>query len=425
MRRTHPTATLLLAAALFAAALAARSQSVPDFSLIVSPPLPTAGERVTVSVLASNFEVASTTFTWFRDDAPLAAASGLGRSSLTMATDPDTAGAIEVRVEANPGAGFARATGRVTVLTLPGTGQTEKAASGLASDFTFEVSPQSPDAGETVSAEVVTFAFDRAAAAYQWYVNGALQRGDSGRGRFRFTFAAGPEGTSRIIRVDLTTPAGEVRSNSASVETASVPLYWWADTTVPHWYRGKALPTRGARVTVLALPAGRNASDLTYQWRLNDDVMSASSGVGRQTFAARLEFPVEERITLTVRDPAGGLAKSVAITVRPTQPLVGIYEMRPARGIIFERQLSSFSAPSGEPYDFAAVPFFFARERATNLRYLWRLDNEAIGGEFARPWLFTVESDAGQTAQGRLDVDILDPARAGVRAAAGLEATFR
>ncbi|MBI2055551.1 MAG: hypothetical protein HYT42_01520, partial [Candidatus Sungbacteria bacterium] len=50
------------------------------------------------------------------------------------------------------------------------------------------------------------------------------------------------------------------------IRAISAPLYWWADTTTPHWYKGKALPSLGSRVTVLALADVPDAGELNYRW---------------------------------------------------------------------------------------------------------------------------------------------------------------
>lgn len=411
------------AAAILVFGLAVFSQTSPIFALTVAPPLPTAGERVTITALISNFSASSTTFTWFRDGAKLDAVSGLGRSAISLATDPNQAGAIQIKVEVDPGAGFSRGSAETTVLTLPGAAGSGESATELKSGFSLELSPQNPDAGESIRAEVITFAFDRARADYQWYMNGALQKSQSGRGRFRFLTTAGGQGSKKAIRVDVTTPEGEVRSKSAVAETASLPLYWWADTAVPYWYKGKALPVLGSRVNVAALPFGRNAAQLSYQWKFNDAVLSTASGAGQQTFSLKLEFPVEEDISVTISDAGGTFEKTAATTVRPTQPSAGLYEVRTLRGMVFERQLSEFSAPAGEPYDFAAVPFFFRSGAA--LSYLWSIDDELITGTFNRPWIFTLTSSAGQSSFNRIGVEILDQKKNGPRVSAFLQTSLR
>lgn len=401
----------------------ALSQTVPAFSLNVAPVLPLAGDTITVSVTPENFAATSTVFTWYRDDAKLAASSGLGRSSLAVPTDPATAEAFRVRVEVKPGTGFSPTEQSTLVSTLPNPARQEEAIADITSGFSLEASALSPNAGETVSVEVVTFAFDKNAANYQWYVNGALDRAQSGRGAWRMSVAAPPEGGKRTIRVDITTPSGQGRSQSLTIQTASAPLYWWTDTSVPYWYKGKALPSVGSQITMMALPSTRSTSQLSFQWQINGSIVSQSSGVGRQTFSFRLGVPIEERIEVRMRDFAETFDKSVEGGIAPVEPQVGIYEVRPLRGVVYETSLREFSAPSGEPHDFVAVPFFFPR--TADLSYRWGLNGEKFIGAPPDPWKFILTSKAGAQSSDALSVTVEDSARQAVRATTDLAVQLR
>lgn len=403
----------LLASAAFLLALSltrlATAAEAPVFELKVSPEAPTAGDQVTFSVEPQNFAATSTYYAWFRDDIKLVSMSGLGRSSLVLTTDPEKPELIKIKVTVGKLPDFEPSEKTATVYTLPNIARAEEALASIASDFTLKVSNPNPDPGEIVNFEVVTFAFERAAASYEWYVNGARQKEVSGRGRYQASFPSGKDGEVKTVRVTVTTPSGSQRTKSLTVRTLSASIYWWTETSVPYWYRGKALPTLNSRVTITALPSQQNPRDISYQWQFNGSNVPRASGPGRSTFTFTMALPVEEKIDAVLKNASGTLAKSVATTIKPVLPTVNVYQSHPLQGILSSEALTSIRRPAGESLNFLAVPFFFPAESVNRLRYLWTLNGQTITGEFEKPWLFTLRSKTGETSANNLDVEVSDP----------------
>ena len=403
---------------------ATAQEGAPALSLVVIPPMAFMGDQITVTAVPENFSATSTAFEWYKNGVLLSAASGVGRNALALSTNEDAPETIGVRVIARP-QGLSAIERTAVIQTLPGgPAQIQKTIDELTSNFTLKASDQNPDPGEPVTVSVSAFTFDPSAATYQWYINGVWQKDASGRGKTELSLPGGKEGEARTVRVDATVPDGQVRSQSLTIRIASATVYWWSESSVPYWYKGKALPAVGSRVTVLAIPNAPSPSSLTYQWEFNASPMPQASGVGKSSFSFTLTLPVEEHVSVAMRDIAGTFGKSMDIGVRPAAPEVRIYEVRPLRGTVFEHALREFLAPSGEPYDFVAAPFFLAGE-ARNLRYAWTLNGQDITGEFATPWLFTLSSKANSPAAGNLSVGVEDRAKSPSRASASLNVQLR
>lgn len=429
-------AAIAFGAGIMAGGMLAFAQTAPLFTLSISPQAPQAGDLVTVTAVPLNFTASSTTFTWYRSGTRLDAVSGLGRSALTINTDPARSETIAVRVVADP-VGQYDSGERSAVITTsfdsatqqgpasPNNAQLRETIEDLTSGFSLEASERNPNPGGTVVVQVATFAFDKQNATYRWYVNGALQKELSGRGQSHIALPAGAEGETKIVRVDVTTPSGVNRSKSITVRTLSADLYWWTDTAVPYWYKGKALPSLNSRVTVAALPNAANAGQLDYRWEFNASTLPQSSGVGRQTFSFPITLAVEERVDVTMKDAAGSFSKTASLRIKPFQPSVGIYEVRPLRGIAYERRLAAFGAPSGEPYDFIAAPFFFPRGEERRLTYTWNLNSKDIVGEPPDPWRFILTSNPNTPSLDRLSVNAQDRSRPSQRVSAGITIELR
>lgn len=425
--KLRPLFPSLILAALLAAGFGAAAQTAPVFTLIVTPsPSPEAGTVATVSVAPSNFPLATATYAWFRDGARLDNASGIGRSSLEIATDAAKTETITIAVEVNPGAGFSSLRSSAVIKTVPNAEQLKKRLEDAQSAFALELDPESPIPNEPATAQVISFAFDRELASYRWFVDGAFQRDASGRGKWFLEFAGIAEGASRAVRVEVTTPLGITRSQNITLRPVTTALYWWANTAVPPWYKGKALPSVGSQVSLVALPNVRNREALRYRWQFNFTPDQKASGIGKSVYSFPLAFAFAESVQVLIEDAAGGFYRNEAsFSISPAQSAVGIYAFRPRRGIITARQADALAATAGDALEFVAIPFFFPAGSDRSLAYTWRLGRETIPGAPPDPWHFVLRSNPGEKGENILGVEVRDTRRNGESANAAVTATFQ
>lgn len=285
--------------------------------------------------------------------------------------------------------------------------------------FTLRTSSLNPDPGGSVELEVVSTAFDREAATYQWSVGGAVVPALGGAGRYKASVPAGADSETKKIAVAVVTATGQTQSASVTVRASSAPLYWWADTTVPYWYRGKALPASHTTVTAVALPNVPDAASLNYRWEFNGALIPSVSGVGKTSASFTLDFPVEERINVTMERTDGSFKKSATATAKPTTPVVAIYELRPLRGIVSPRALSSFNALAGESYDFIAHTFYFAA-KPQDLSYRWTLNGKGASAVGGKPWLISFTPTPAASSTNQLSVEVTNPTAPASRANAAI-----
>lgn len=384
---------------------------MPLFTIQTEPDLPFSGAPVSATVSAANFNVSTTTFTWFRNGVKLSSSSGAGKNKLTVTSDPPPSRSVQLRVDIDPGAGFSSTTHSFTIETIAPISIPTGQLDAIKSDFDLESSSVNPNPGEAVSVTVITFAFDKQFASYRWYVNDTLQSDASGTGRFNFTLASGTEGETKRVRVDVTTPDGLSKSKSVTITVTSSPLYWWADTTIPYWYRGKSLPTLGSDIHVLALP--KTNTSLTYRWEFNNNFIQSSSGQDHNIFTYKSTFPVKEKIRVTMRNEDGSFLKRSEIGIQPSESRVNIHEVKPLSGIAFEKALGMLIGVSGRPIDFRAVPFYFPREQLLDLTYTWTLNSQTFSGTYTNPDLFTLTSNSGDSSSNSLSVGVGNPRNRG------------
>ncbi|MCH7882803.1 hypothetical protein IIA95_00050 [Patescibacteria group bacterium] len=222
-------------------------------------------------------------------------------------------------------------------------------------------------------------------ATITWIHNGDTVA--SGLGVKTYQFRTGDVGERESLRAIVVANGGRRLEASQVFRINNVDLLWTANTTVPAWYKGKALASPRSIITVSAFPEiMRNgsktpSSQLIYRWSLDDDFIPEESGAGRRNFSFRADLipGTEHEITITVSDLSGTRGAQKTIVIPVAGPKVLFYEERPLEGTVIGAALTNFILPAGTQSTFRAVPFFFTR--GAPLSYKWFIDGEAAQEE--------------------------------------------
>jgi len=161
-------------------------------------------------------------------------------------------------------------------------------------------------------------------------------------------------------------------------------LIWEAESYTPTTYPGKALPSEGSRVFVIAMSNfvtadGTKIEDrnLSYEWVANFRPNRAASGVGKNVYVVDLpQGRAETDISVTVRENGGSLVASETLSIAPFAPRVLIYEEHPLLGTRYERALSDTYPLRSSEVTMRAEPYFLSGS-ISSFSYTWTL-----GGRF-------------------------------------------
>lgn len=153
-------------------------------------------------------------------------------------------------------------------------------------------------------------------------------------------------------------------------------LIWSADTYTPFEYEGRALPTRGSKVTIIAMVdvSGGDPESLTYSWFLDDVFQEDKSGYGRETFDFRIRRfgGQNQTVFLKLFNDSRSFYTEKTITIPIADPEVVIY---PSRSSDQGNRTSAIKA--GRTSSFVAKPYFFSIEKLTDLTFEWHFANNA------------------------------------------------
>lgn len=296
----------------------------------------------------------------------------------------------------------------------------------------FLVAPEVPAPGDAVIIEaqgIGTFLGD---STITWQLNGKTAL--SGLGERKFDFTMGPLGTQASLHIIINSPSKGIITKDFTFLPSLVNMMWEAGTTVPPWYRGKALYSAGSPLTVIAFPqvvlhgATVSANNLTFNWKRNNTPLPQSSGKGRSsiTIAGNQLFSGE---TLSVDVTANGttLARG-EITVPASAPQLVLYQKDPLRGVLYDTALIKSVTLADKEITLQAEPYFFAKESLADgsLSYAWTLNGNTIAGPDTSRGILTLRqsgSGAGSAALG-VQMQNTDPSKFVQSAATALQILF-
>ncbi len=258
--------------------------------------------------------------------------------------------------------------------------------------------PSSPSPRSQYIVTASTPTFDKNFAAFEWTVDGKSRPEFSGVGANSITLTAGAVGSVKKISVSVSRPTGDGGSSSLTVIPSELSLPWIAETSVPAWYRGKALPTPGAVVHIVAVPriviggSALKPEGLIYRWRIDSDKESLT-GAGKRVFLFTASTLPEttHQIDVSVEDIDGRIRKDGRVLITTdAAPRIVLYASSPLGGT----EPRSAGSAAGRPglFDVIAEPFFFPLASAASLAYDWLVDGNAVPASTQNPRVVTIDA---------------------------------
>lgn len=274
------------------------------------------------------------------------------------------------------------------------------------------VTPELPGPNTEVQLEVQGVGSFVGDSTITWQVNGSTVK--SGVGERMYTLTTGGLGSVTRVRAIVESPTLGTMALEETFAPAEVHLVWEADTSVPPFYRGKALYSLGSPVTVTAFPqvvvrgATLSANNLSFQWERNGTAASALSGKGRNTFSfTGNQLKSGESVAVKVYFADVLVARS-SIFIPATNPQILLYPRDPLRGVLFDQALPGAISLTGREITLQAVPYFFANESLGNnsLAYAWTLNNNTTSGPDSASGILTLRQSGEGGGEARVGVSL-------------------
>lgn len=293
----------------------------------------------------------------------------------------------------------------VLVMILAFSAQAQLGLPGGAS-LSIKISPEFPDPGAEVRAELLSYSIDVNRASITWALDGKVLA--SGIGIKEVSFKAASHGSKNTLSASATSPGGERFETSVAIRPQSVDLILDAKSRVPYWYKGAALPISRTRVVVSAIPnfisggARISPSSLQYEWRVNRRLISDFSGRGKDSISVLTPSlgEVAKEVTVKVSSSDATLVKEASTLVQTFSPEILFYEQLPLEGIKTSLALSTKNIFAGGEFEVQAVPFFMNYSSLSDLSFSWNFNGnptDSISGEPDALSVKTLDGSGGQS----------------------------
>ena len=304
------------------------------------------------------------------------------------------------------GSMFGANTGQLS--PIPSFGSVAPGVGGLFTQLSLIATPNYPEPHETFAVELSAPDENYSGALIKWYINGIEDL--NARNKRQHTLTAGALGEKMNIRVTLEKQGGGIDETTLVIIPIKIDLVIEANTTVPSFYAGRALPSRGSKgraVAVIHTGSNINRDNLTYRWELNGNVLEAGAIRGLSSVEFDMPLGFESYLDVTISDGNGTVGQK-SVRMVPAEPQIIFYEENPLLGVngeAFSRQktvLGNQLTVRGEPY--------YINQYKNNPKALveWSLGNRrTTNSNTAEPNVITLRSD-GTTSQGNITLRMAD-----------------
>ncbi len=285
------------------------------------------------------------------------------------------------------------------------------------SAISITATPENGAPGEEILVTVNSYVINLDAVNITWFING--KKISSGIGQKSTTFTIPLNSSDTTIRATLSLSDGPTDRTIIIRPSTMILLYEATDAYVPPFYRGKALPSIGSDIKIIALPeikskgAILNSKNMIYDWTRNYTNDAGSSGYGKNSLTYTNDFLEDsETIGVTVSTTDGQSSVKGSITVVPSDIQISLYKYDKLLGTLWERALINGYKINGEEV-IVAEPYFITPKEIQTPRLVWNwfINDGLVNvlGKYRRNMLpLKVESGVSGTSKLRLEIENKD-----------------
>lgn len=262
--------------------------------------------------------------------------------------------------------------------------------------ITLTTVPEFPSPHAPVQVSLDDYSVETTGASIAWFING-VERTEFKNER-SITIQTGDVGEKSTVRVVLTRSNAPALSHSLSIVPTEIDIILEADTYVPSFYRGRALPSRDSSLRAIAVVHdGTNVPDsaYTYKWSLGNTVISGGPVTGRNVLMLDLPHFDNQPLLVEVFDSTGTRIGRNEVQLIGTEPELHFYEHSPLRGLS-EREVVSPAPLLEQETTFYGEPYFLnARIDKNDADFVWKTNGEEQAPNQATPNAITLRSLGG------------------------------
>lgn len=251
-------------------------------------------------------------------------------------------------------------------------------------EISVETIPNNPQPYSDVTINLTSYATDLNKAIIMW-------TGDSGTilsgiGETSYSFKTGGPNTSNVFNIKIT-PVGSMNTINKKVviNPSEVDAIWESvDGYTPPFYKGKALPTSGSTIRVVAIPntdtIKSGVGSMAYIWSNTNETKLDASGYNKNSYTFKNNmFNNTNEVKVVASSVSGnyGAESTIEIPIYPSKVL--FYKKSPTEGVLYNKNLDNNYIVSEDEMTIVAAPYFLATKGVEyNFNYNWNINGDPI-----------------------------------------------
>ena len=240
-------------------------------------------------------------------------------------------------------------------------------------------SPAHPAPQSTVSISLDDYALDTVGAAIQWYIDGTAQSDFHNKRTISVT--TGGLGMQNEIRAVLTKEGMAPITANLTLKPTVVDIIIEANTYVPLFYEGRALPTNSSQVRATAVVhdgTTQKANAYSYKWKLGEEVLLGGTELSAQTVSFAYPRYRETELFVEAYDARGNFVGEGTTQLLATEPELHFYEYSQLRGLSGREMQFPFRSTASNSTLYAEPYYLNTTMHGADATYTWYLNNTEV-----------------------------------------------
>lgn len=246
-----------------------------------------------------------------------------------------------------------------------------------------EMSPNNPEPYQDVSIQLNSYSTDLNKAVITWDIDG--DNFISGIGKINYSFKTKGPGITTNINISIK-PIGSSGSitKRISINPSEVDILWESvDGYTPPFYKGKALPTPGSSINIVAIPntdiIKYGIGSMTYTWKNDGSVLPESSGYNKNSLKYKNDiYSDTDKISVSVSSVEGNYAAEKNIEIKAFKPKVVFYKKSPTEGILYNNALNIKYTMEEDEMTIVGEPYFLSTLTNSDYDYSWKINGASV-----------------------------------------------
>ncbi len=256
--------------------------------------------------------------------------------------------------------------------------------------------PLTPEPNSVVTVSLNDYSLNTVGSSVSWYVD-AKEKVASKNAR-SIEVTTGNPGKKTTVRVVLSRPDAPSLSTTLTIVPSKVDIILEASTYVPHFYAGRALPTRDSMMRVIAVVNnGSNLvqNNLVYKWTIDSSALFGGASKGKNVLDLAMPHYDDVVLGVEVFASTGERIGEGSVLLKAVEPELHFYEFSPLRGL-YEREVQSpFQLLSEETTIYGEPYFIDAKMNEADAVFTWSLNNQRVDHDSSVPNALTLRHVGG------------------------------